>query len=602
MSMKENTQNIERSESFAANDSFIKATVKKYILPSVAALVGTTTVIAANSMIVGNYIGADALAALNMANPIYLAFATLGALINVGAASNASVCIGKSNINRANSYVSLALVLTLTFSALLTIAGILCFPMLVKALGATGRLEPYVWEYGRILLWGGTAFSFMYYPFQFLKTDGRPRQGTNMFLVMLMADLMLCALFQGRWNMGIKGIALAYVLSTLIGDVYGILVLFCGESEVILGKMEDVWISTIETIMTGSSMALNNLCNIFKSIALNYIILRGLSEEGLTVFAVIGLVNNFSGAVISGIAQTVTPLIGVFYGEMDNFSIKTVMREAMDKGIKGILVIMVFLCFFARQIGTVLGVEKLPSADLAVILFSFSILPGLLNHIYIFYYFTTEKIAMANWYTFLRGFAIVVPIAWAFSHCKVPQLLWLSFAIAEFVTLLIMWGTAKKKCCTNPYLQGMLLLDRRCEEDDKYLAFSVKNTASEAAKASAKIFDFCKKKGMSSKVMMTMSLAVEEMLLIIFGHCLEDMSNQYADVRIMMTEEKIILYMRCAGNLFDPIDYYQRRKAEAMRNGEVLMDDSLGIEMIIKQAKEVRFQRTFGMNNLTILI
>lgn len=60
--------------------------------------------------------------------------------------------------------------------------------------------------------------------------------------------------------------------------------------------------------------------------------------------------------------------------------------------------------------------------------------------------------------------------------------------------------------------------------------------------------------------------------------------------------------MRCAGRLFDPITYYKEKKAEALQRGEVLEDDSLGIEMIVKQAQDVTFSRTFGTNNLTILL
>ncbi|MBD5449067.1 MAG: hypothetical protein HDR28_02685, partial [Lachnospiraceae bacterium] len=53
---------------------------------------------------------------------------------------------------------------------------------------------------------------------------------------------------------------------------------------------------------------------------------------------------------------------------------------------------------------------------------------------------------------------------------------------------------------------------------------------------------------------------------------------------------------------FDPITYYKEKKAEALQRGEVLEDDSLGIEMIVKQAQDVTFSRTFGTNNLTILL
>ena len=219
---------------------------------------------------------------------------------------------------------------------------------------------------------------------------------------------------------------------------------------------------------------------------------------------------------------------------------------------------------------------------------------------YIFYYFTTEKISRANILTVLRGFIILIFPAIYFAYWGNAQFIWLSFAVSELVTLLVMITAARVKCRKNKNIEGLLLLDKRYEETDRYLAFSVETTADEASNAARKIAVFCKEKEMSSKTIITISLAVEEMLLIIFEHCLPDRGKQYADVRIVRMGEKIILYMRCAGKLFDPISYYKKRKEEA--GNEVLVDDSLGIEMIVKQAQDVMFSRTFGMNNLTILI
>ncbi|MCH5249838.1 MAG: hypothetical protein J1E98_07890 [Lachnospiraceae bacterium] len=590
----------EQREYFEVNDTFIKTTVEKYMMPSVIALIGTTLTIVANSIIIGNYIGADGLAALNVVNPIYFAFATLGALIHVGASTNASVCIGRNDMNRANSYATLALCLSLVISGLMTVVGLICFPQLVGVLGTTDRIKPYVMDYGKILLIGGSSVSFMYYPFNFLKVDGRPKAGTYMFIVMFVLDLLFCLLFVGKLDMGIRGVALSFILSTLLGDIYGLCVLYNKQSVFTFGKVEDVWKSTAEMIKTGSSMALNNFCNIFRTIALNYIILNALSEEGLTVFAVIGSVNNFSNGVISGIAQTITPLVGVFYGERDNISIKTVVREAVKKGTTGIIVMTLFIGMTAKQIGAVFGVVGVPMLVPAIIMFTISFLPGMFNNIYIFYYFTTGEISLANILTVLRGFIILILSAVYFVYWGSAQFIWLSFAVSEIVTLLVMIVTAWVKCRKNKNIKGLLLLDKRYEETDRYLAFSVENTADEASNAARKIAVFCKEKEMSSKTILTISLAVEEMLLIIFEHCLPDIGKQYADVRIVRMGEKIILYMRCAGKLFDPIAYYKKRKEES--GGEVLVDDSLGIEMIVKQAADVMFSRTFGMNNLTILI
>ena len=587
---------------FETNDAFVRTAVQKYMAPSVIALIGTTVTIVANSVIVGNCIGAGGLSALNIVNPIYFTFATLGALINVGASTNASVCIGKNEKDRADSYITLALWLTLALSVLVTAIGLALFPQLVRVLGATPSTEPYVREYGQILLLGGTSVSLMYYPFNFLKVDGRPRQGTYMFLMMFALDLLFNVLFLGVLNLGMRGVALSFVLSTICGDFFGLFLLLGRTSGFTLGKVKRVGDSVMQILKTGSSMALNNLCNIFRTMVLNYIILRALSEDELTVFAVIGTINNFSNSVISGIAQTITPLIGVFYGEKDNISMRTVVREAVRKGIGVILIMTAGICLSARLIGSALGVTGLPQLAQAVIMFAVSFLPGMLNHVYIFYYFTTEKIGLANILTFLRGFVVLVLSALCFSYIQLPGLIWLSFAAAEGVTLLVNMAVVCTRCERDEHLKGMLLLDDRYEEEERYLAFTVENTAAAAADASEKITLFCKEKEMSSKISMTIGLAVEEMLLIIFEHCLSDQRGQYADVRIMRMDKEIILHMRCAGRLFDPITYYKEKKAEAMQRGEVLEDDSLGIEMIVKQAQDVTFSRTFGTNNLTILL
>ena len=144
------TQTQDGREYFETNDAFVRTAVRRYMAPSVLALIGTTVTTVANSVIIGNCIGAGGLAALNIVNPIYFTFATLGALINVGASTNASVCMGKNEKDRAKSYAALALWLTLACSVIITVTGMMFFPYLIKALGATESIRLYAEEYGRI--------------------------------------------------------------------------------------------------------------------------------------------------------------------------------------------------------------------------------------------------------------------------------------------------------------------------------------------------------------------------------------------------------------------------------------------------------------------
>ena len=73
------------------NDFFIRSTFRTYLIPTILALLGTTITVLIDSIIIGNFIGEKGLAALNLVKPVYFTFMTLGSLISVGAAANASV-------------------------------------------------------------------------------------------------------------------------------------------------------------------------------------------------------------------------------------------------------------------------------------------------------------------------------------------------------------------------------------------------------------------------------------------------------------------------------------------------------------------------------
>lgn len=172
-------------------------------------------------------------------------------MINVGASTNASVCIGRNEKDQADSYITLALWLTLALSVMVTVIGLALFPQLVRVLGATPNTEPYVREYGYILLLGGVFVSLMYYPFNFLKVDGRPRQGTYMFLMMFALDLLFNVLFVGVLDLGMRGVALSFVLSTLCGDLFGLFLLLGRQSGFTFGKVKRVGDSVVQIVKTG---------------------------------------------------------------------------------------------------------------------------------------------------------------------------------------------------------------------------------------------------------------------------------------------------------------------------------------------------------------
>jgi len=94
-------------------------------------------------------------------------------------------------------------------------------------------------------------------------------------------------------------------------------------------------------------------------------------------------------------------------------------------------------------------------------------------------------------------------------------------------------------------------------------------------------------------VSMAISLAIEEMLVVIF----ENSQATSANVRVLYVPENkiIVLRVRNGGKLFCPVSFAEKAGPEAAM-------EVMGINMILKLALNVDYRSTFGVNNTTIII
>ncbi|MBO5246148.1 MAG: hypothetical protein J6B28_02685 [Eubacterium sp.] len=585
------------------NNYFIKNTLKKYLTPTIISILGTTMITFVNSLLTGNLYGKEALAAMNIINPITFVFAMLGCSISIGGSTSASIAMGKEEDAQVSAYATLSLLLSLVIPIVFSTVGIFFFPQILELLGASGNLYILCEDYGRIILVGGVCTTFMYYPFNFLRVDGRARYSMPIFGMMGVLDFVLVLLFY-QAGFGITGVALAVVISTVIADIVGAGILFLGK-----GKQLTLCIphhairDSIVIIRAGAAAALNNLCNMLRTIVLNALILRTLGEDGASVFAVASAVLNFATAFVAGVGQAVAPLVGVFYGERDDTSIRMLMRSSVRyalilmSSLFGVsLVGCVPLAYaFGMRSWTMVG-----QTAIAICWMMLSLIPAAVVNCMIFYYMTMNYHSLASILTFLRSFGFVSLLAWLFTRIHMEQWMLASFVCGEVATLLtcLLLTVVIRKL--HPQLKGVLLLEYEASEG-QYISFSVPGSAEGAVGASAKISEFCEQQELDMRYSMMLPLALEEMLVLVNEHCFEQDESMYADVRIMLSKEEVLLRIRCGGKLFDPIADY-RKRTSGMSEEDLLMDESLGIRMITEAAKSVTFRRTLGVNNLVVIL
>jgi anti-sigma regulatory factor (Ser/Thr protein kinase) len=241
---------------------------------------------------------------------------------------------------------------------------------------------------------------------------------------------------------------------------------------------------------------------------------------------------------------------------------------------------------FAPNIAALFGMP-LVETEHAIRVFAFSLPLWFANILLITLYQAQNRVVLANILTISRALWVLA-VAWALSVKIGLAGVWHGFWIAEGLTLLI-------AIALSFYKRGehtpVLLLDTRAEKSGQYKSFSVPSTAASITVASAGITDFCEQNGLSPKQTMAISLAIEELLVMILEHS----KPRDMNVRILLADNMIVLRIRGDGEQFDPLAYTQNAGAD--QELEVM-----GIRMIIKMAVGVDYRNTFGVNNTTVLL
>ena len=121
---------------------FLQTPVRKlffhYLLPSIFGTMVTSIYVLADTIMIGKGIGTVAMAALNIALPVYNIFFGLGLLTGVGGSVLMSIARGKGEKQKADAYFTASLLLTLSLLAVCMVICTVFMEEIAWMLGGTG--------------------------------------------------------------------------------------------------------------------------------------------------------------------------------------------------------------------------------------------------------------------------------------------------------------------------------------------------------------------------------------------------------------------------------------------------------------------------------
>ena len=202
--------------------------VVRLAIPSMLAQFVSVLYSIVDRMFIGNIpeVGDIALAGVGVAGPIVTLISAFASLIGIGGSPLLSIRMGEGDKEKAKRILANSFLMLLVISVVLTGAALVLRRPLLLWFGASETILPYGEEYMTIYVCG-TVFALMATGMnQFIISQGFARVGMFSVLIGAIANLILDPIFIFGLNMGVRGAALATVLTQVLSGtcVLGFLV------------------------------------------------------------------------------------------------------------------------------------------------------------------------------------------------------------------------------------------------------------------------------------------------------------------------------------------------------------------------------------------
>lgn len=414
----------------------------RYTTGNVLGMLGLSCYILADTYFISKGMGADGLTALNLAIPVYSLIYGSGLMLGIGGAAKYSVFCGQGNHRAADEVVINTIYLAVLFSLLFILAGVFFDEKLTWLLGADEAVFAMTHVYIQTLLLFAPCFLLNEIAICFVRNDGNPALAMAAMLAGSISNIILDYIFIFPFHLNMFGAVLATGFAPIIS--MGVLSWhWIKKQSHIRFRLGKPMPSRQKPILSlGISSLIAETSSGVVILVFNYIIMGIRGNIGVAAYGVIANLSLVVTAVFTGIAQGMQPLLSRAYGKQEG---QNALEQILGYGIKTLLPISigVYLLFFLFA-GPVAGVfngennqELQQIAETGMRLYFIGIPFAGVNIVLSMYFTAIEKAAFAQLLSILRGFLLMLPMAFLLAWLAEMQGIWLTYTITEGLVFLL---------------------------------------------------------------------------------------------------------------------------------------------------------------------
>ena len=316
----------------------------KYALPAIIAMTATSLYNIVDSIYIGHGCGALALGALTVAKPFMDICAAFGSLVGVGASSLLAIYLGEKDYDRANRVLGNVIVMNIILSAVVMAVGLIWLDPILMAFGASEDTLLYAREYMEIILYGNILTHIYFGLNAMLRSAGHPRFSMAATIVAVVVNIILDPIFIFGLDMGVRGAALATVISQAVAVVWQF-TKFTDKNELVRFH-RGIWRLnkhiTVRALAIGMSPFLYNIAHCCVVIIINNQLKNFGGDMAIAAYGVINRLTFVFAMMVMGLNQGMQPIAGYNYGakHFDRVLKSFYLTCAYATGVMGIVFVL----------------------------------------------------------------------------------------------------------------------------------------------------------------------------------------------------------------------------------------------------------------------
>lgn len=571
---------------YARNYKLISSKFREFFFPTLFTSMTGNICMVVDSIIVSNLIGAMALSAIQPVIPVSTTVNLIYWMVGLGGSVLCSIAKAEFDSEKSSRIFSVSIISLLVFGVLVAIFGTILAPQIVPILCSSPQVQPLVYQYYGVYVLGMPFLCYIMSLSYFIRTDGIADLPFRALLVSNVVNIIFDLIFIGIFNLGVSGAAWATIVGYIFGCTYMSTYFFSSKRtlDFALVKVKSFLNTLANICKSGFSGASTQLYLTIKIFVINTLITLYIGQSGLAAFNICYNSLFILYMFLIGTAQTMSPIVSVYYQEEDYSSVKFIMNRSLKIVLISSLILSVLLVV-CPQILTFLFHVKNP-ADMPVVLnavriFALSYVGIAITFLYTFYAQAIQKNKLSNTISLLEGFIFPVGFACALSFVFGANGIWISFTIAEVLTILYLFVYSRyinRK--TDGEYTGFFI--NKHNDDTKVFEHTLNGNVDDAVELSRDVQNYLK----GNKSATLVSLAIEEMIVNIIN-INDDVDT--IDVIVRNNYDNILISIKDDGIDFNPV----------IENETLEFDN---ISVLNKIADNIDYSRVLGLNSTVITI